>query len=188
MTFLLQQKLTQSRNSMKWKGLSAVILPCFQRKGQPAPVVMILFESRNSMKWKGLSAVILVLFSKSRSNCPWFNDLFWKLQFNENEKNFQTSFWLCFHTFSESRNSMKMKKTFTVYDRVSFERCSLMIMKRLSTIILYLFSKQKSDYPFRNVFSRGFLCSLERGVRCWGLFFDKSTELENGISLSMYRV
>ena len=91
MTFLLQQKLAQSRNPMKWEGLSTVILPCFQRKGQPAPVVIILFESRNSMKWKGLSAVILVLLSKSRSDCRWFNDLFWKLQFNENEKNFQTS-------------------------------------------------------------------------------------------------
>ena len=63
MTFLLQQKLRQSRNSMKWKGLSAVILPCFQRKGQPAPVVMILFESRNSMKWNGLSTFIWALFS-----------------------------------------------------------------------------------------------------------------------------
>ena len=109
MTFLLQQKLRQSRNSMKWKGLSAVILPCFQRKGQPAPVVMILFESRNSMKWKGLSAVILVLLSKSRSDCRWFNDLFWKFQFNENEKNFQTSFWLCFHTFNFLKVAIQWK-------------------------------------------------------------------------------
>ena len=52
--FLLQQKVTQSRNSMKWKGLSTVIF----------------------------------LLSKSRSDCPFCNDLFWKSQFNENEKNF----------------------------------------------------------------------------------------------------
>ena len=91
-------------------------------------------------KWKGLSTVILILFSqlkpdwpfcrsflkvaiqwnqkdfqqslKSRSDCPFFNKLFWKLQFNENEKIFQLSFWLCFHIFSESRNSTKMKRTF----------------------------------------------------------------------------
>ena len=84
----------------------------FQSKGQHVPIVMILCESRNSMKRKGLSTVIWVLCLKSRSNCSCLNDIFWKLQFNENEKNFQLSFWFCFHTFSESRNSMKMKKTF----------------------------------------------------------------------------
>ena len=102
---------------------------------------------------------------KSRSDCPFFNDLFWKLQFNENEKNFQLSFCLCFHIFSESRNSTKMKRTFncnfdfvfTAQARLAllsifFESRNSMKMKRTFSCDFGLISKQKQSIPFADPF------------------------------------
>ena len=61
----------ESRNSMKWKGLSAVILACFQARAS-RPLLLMYFESRNSMKWNGLSNVSLALFStRSFLMFPW---------------------------------------------------------------------------------------------------------------------
>ena len=72
---------------------------------------------------------------KSRSDCPFFNDLFWKFQFNENEKNFQLSFWLCFHIF---------------FLKVALQQK----WKGLSTVTLTLFSQPKPGWPFCRSFLR----------------------------------
>ena len=47
-------------------------------------------ESRNSMKWKWLLFVVLALLSEQKFTVP-FNDLFWKSQFKQNQKDFPLS-------------------------------------------------------------------------------------------------
>ena len=77
----------------------------FSKEKQAVPLWLIYFESRKSMKSKGLSPVSLVLMI-----------FFQKLQFNENEKNFRYyHFGFAITPFSESHNSIKMKRTFSCH-------------------------------------------------------------------------
>ena len=64
-------------------------LGLFSKQKQAAPLLVTYFESPNSMEWKGLSAVIFTLSSQQTPAQP-------------------------FVIVLESRNSMKMKKTFNV--------------------------------------------------------------------------
>ena len=77
--------LFESRNSMRWKRLSAVILG-FQS----------ILKVAIQWKWKGLLIVILVCF-QSKNKPILFADLFWKLQFNEMKSTLNCHFGFVFH-------------------------------------------------------------------------------------------
>ena len=84
--------------------------------------------------------------------------MFWKLQFNENEKNFQLSFWLCFHIFSESRNSTKMKRTFNCnFDFVFTAQARL--------ALLSIFFESRNSMKMKRTFSRHFGFTFKVKVR-----------------------
>ena len=69
----------ESRNSMKWKGLLTLIFPLLSH---------FFLKVAIQWKWKTLSTVILSCFHSPSQPGP-FGHLFWKSQFNENEKDFQ---------------------------------------------------------------------------------------------------
>ena len=110
--------------------------------------LVVLCESCNSMKMK------------SSFNCHFgfaFTLFFWKSQFNENEKDFQPSFWLCFlgkssfqWFFFEYCNSMKMKSSFNYHSSFVFTLLFLKVAiqwkwKGLSIVILALvFNKSRT--------------------------------------------
>ena len=146
----------ESRNSMRWKRLSAVILACFQNKSKTNPFAdqfwklqfnemkrtfnchfgfafKICSESRNSMKMKRtFKCYFDFIFTAQGSfrQPGLFGDVFWKSQFNENEKDFQLSFWLVFKP-KESQSLLL----------ICFESYNSMKWKVLSTVILALFSQ-----------------------------------------------
>ena len=85
--------LFESRNSMKWKGLSfvsTVIWAFFSQQKLSCPFWVFFWKSQfNDMKRTFICY----------SDFP-FSGPCWKSQFNENEKDFQLWFWLCFHSTS----------------------------------------------------------------------------------------
>ena len=90
-------------------------------------------ESRNAMKMKRTLNCNFVFVFKA---IPDSNDLFWKSQFNENEKDFQPSFWLYFQSKGKtgSFNDVFLKSHFKWK------------WKGFSTVILRLFSKRYLDF------------------------------------------
>ena len=65
-----------------------------------------------------------------------FNDLFWKSQSNENEKDFQPSFWLYFQSKGKTGS----------FNDVFWKSQFKWKWKGFSTVILRLFSKRKLDF------------------------------------------
>ena len=94
--FLLQQKVIQSRNSMKWKELLIVIF-LLSKSRSDCPFFNDLFlKVAIQWKWKGLLIVFLACFQSKNKPIP-FADLFWKLQFNEMKSTFNCHFGYVFH-------------------------------------------------------------------------------------------
>ena len=93
---------------MKWKELSTVISALLSSSN-----VVMFFDSHNSMKIMKRTSFWLCSKGKSRTVC--FNDLFWKLQFKENENDFQLSFWLWFN------NNILLSFLITFFFEVSFQ-------------------------------------------------------------------
>ena len=112
--FLLQQKVTQSRNSTKWKGLSTLILAVLSNYRSDFPCF-------NDRFWKSQSNEMKRTFSchfgftftvkETVSVCMIFfescNSMKMKTTFN-------CHFGFGFTFFSESHNSIQMKRTFNV--------------------------------------------------------------------------
>ena len=83
---------------IQWKGLSTVILTlCSHNSSQPGPFSDLFWKSQfNEMKTT--FSCHFGLFSKQKQD-EQFCWSFLKVAIQWNEKDFQLSFWLCFHTF-----------------------------------------------------------------------------------------
>ena len=116
----------------KWKEPSTVILLCFWSQSQIWPF-SFLFESHNSMKMRRTFIKLsFCLWFYSETQIAPFIDLFESCKFNENEKNFQMSCWLFFHTCFwklQIWNSMKRRSTFNCdFDFVFTAQASLALL------------------------------------------------------------
>ena len=115
-------------------------------------LLVIFLKVTIQWKWKGLSTVILSLVLQSNPGWSFYGS-FWKSQFNENQKDFQLSFCLCFYNQAQIVpfinlfkvvNSMQMKRTF----------------KRHFGCAFTLVSESRNLVKMKRTFNCHFVCSL----------------------------